>query len=315
MPIAQFGEGQYEQDLLVDLKSRHGAIAPHFRPTQALEHPLGFDLAVNTALPRLAAPGVFTSSVLRPRVDPKLRAQIPAAYVTAFLQTKRPFHVTRRHKKTRKQWNAWQRPYFRLDLSDSAQHATLLALERDLQGQALVRYAAPCFASWAEAKAHAANGCVADRSHFQSPGRIGNHETYTYRSPLQPGVRFSDPEEVPVTPFPKDVRDTLNESPLRSLLQHLIDIWNSSTELTEQNQIRLDDDAIQEAVHLAVPQWVDLEIEPLGLVEGTDGWLLHEVPEGPITYGTYAALLFGVEFLADSLQLQIRTFWYDHILW
>ena len=307
MPDSQFSEGQFEQDLLFDLKMQVGPLAPHFKPSQPLEKPLGFDLAVHSVHPRLVAPGLYASA-LQSRVPPKMRAILPAFYVTAFLQVKAPFYVSRRNKRTKKQWKAWGSPYYRLHLPDD-QRGTLIDLEKALAGKALVRYAAPCFWEWSKVQAYMMAGTITDRTHFQSPGRIGAHSTYTYRGPLQRGIGFSEPEEIPTSSLSRDVRAALDRNAPGTLLQHVVQLWTATGRIREELGMWEIPAACFDAADLSVPQWGDLPLD-VGPDQPGLGQLREQLGHD-VTYRDYAALTFGIQYLAEELDMQVMTFWWD----
>jgi hypothetical protein len=91
----------------------------------------------------------------------------------------------------------WNEPYYRIYIDD-AQNRVLSALETATKNQAIIRYGTPCFHSFADCSGNAIAKTVATNSHYQSPLRLSNysHDCYIYRSPLEHGVAFSEPEEI-----------------------------------------------------------------------------------------------------------------------
>lgn len=230
MPAPEFSEGQFESDLWSDLRESKSADVLHFRPSQVMEKGLPFDRAVSVPtraiLPRT---GVVVNGIecndplVAQRIPATQRVLLPDYYVNVLLQTKTSFRVTRRRKDNAKQWDACGGAFFRTRL-DTEQHEGMMSLEADLSGWALTRYAMPCFWTWGQLQANVLNGTVTDRTHFQSPCRIGKHGQYVYATPLQPGHGFSEPQSIEATDFTGDVLSELKHCTPRTFLENVADL-------------------------------------------------------------------------------------------
>jgi hypothetical protein len=196
-----------------------------------VEKGLPFDRAVNiplkSVLPRngLIVSGLACNDpLIAQRLPSAQRILLPDFYVNALLQTKVSSLVSRRKTENAKQWDTCGGAFYRSKL-DLEQHKTLMSLESDLGGIALVRYAMPCFWSWSDLRTMVLSQSVTGRSHFQSPCRIGAHAQYAYQSPLRPGYGFSEPELVEVTSYSEDLLSALRLSPPLSLLESVASLW------------------------------------------------------------------------------------------
>jgi hypothetical protein len=189
MARAEFEEKEYELAFSIELGAGHG---PIFSSGQVLEKVLGYDAATH---PERDSVIWRLLQVRRPQglrlvqpmwspgaMPPILR--LPAHPVSLLLQYKRPDHMV---GPSAAQWNLWGRPYFRFARADR-QHRILSRLERKLRGEALVRYAAPAFATRAELEYHHLRRTVIERSGFVAPMRIGRHRVWTYESPGNHGL-------------------------------------------------------------------------------------------------------------------------------
>lgn len=140
--------------------------------------------------------------------------------MSLILQVKRPQRLDH--------WRAgqdhhWRGPYFRFFLRPH-QQSQLEALERNLGGRALVRYAAAAFLSMARLYDYQRNLEVADKSTFVSPAVLTGHVLWSYAGPGTQG--FANPEGA-VTEC--DTRGTLldrgRSSSVRTpIREHLIDL-------------------------------------------------------------------------------------------
>lgn len=191
MSRAEFEEKEYEQLAGVELASRgtgRGS-ALLFPAGQVLEHVLGYDAAADPVegsvvwrvlqVPR--PPGVrLVATVWRPARRP-LPSELPLHPVSLILQYKRPEYL---HGGRATQWRLWRQPYFRFRRT-ADQHSVLTRVEARLQGEVIVRYAAPAF--WRRSELDAAQYArqVLKRSGFVSPTDLGRHQVWTY---IEPGI-------------------------------------------------------------------------------------------------------------------------------
>jgi hypothetical protein len=137
------------------------------------EHPVWSVLAV----PR--PPGVrLLPSLWSPGRMPLVQ-QLPRAPVTLILQFKRPEYL---YGASAAQWKYWQQPYFRFARSPR-QQKVLLALERNIGADALVRYAAPALWQRRQLEASHLRRGVIRASGFVRPSQIVGHRYWTYSEP------------------------------------------------------------------------------------------------------------------------------------
>lgn len=239
MPGAEFGEGQFEQDLVCELRDQQAISGRHFRPTPPLENHLGYDVALHVHPVALRSRRTFRAGVSTR--DPYFAGALPPGsgfilpdyWANSFLQMKVPYHVSRAHRATQKQWKRWGGPYFRIEIDD-AQHGLLVRLEQQLGSNSVVRYATPCFWDWPALATRVLAGTVAEATHFQSPGRIGGHRQYTYRSPEERGIGFSEPEDLPTGSYFADLRAAAYDGGPQSLLSLVAKVWLTVESLEER---------------------------------------------------------------------------------
>ncbi|WP_417746684.1 hypothetical protein [Rosistilla oblonga] len=313
MPECEFSEDEYEDALIDELKNQYGPGRIHFKPSRTLENSLGYDFAIETNYDYFRRPGVMLDDPrLLGLVPPQRRAMIPGRFVTALVQCKIPYHVSRRHATTQHIFDYWREPYFRFDL-DSEQNQKLADTEQALQSLALVRYGTPCFATFSEIEGWSAARLVTQRTHFQSPARTLGHRLYTYVSPLRPGRAYSTPEDIPPDFLaPNLVR--LGESvPNMRWCAYVLLIWQSllrSKGLTQSLGIETGD---LNAADLALGQLADLPLDPLGLldVETQIGFTNALNQEGQLaSLRSYAAMIFAIQRIFRSqLRCKWNVFW------
>lgn len=99
------------------------------------------------------------------------------------LQFKRPERMV--HGRAA-QWVLWGSPYFRFSRTPH-QHRILVHIEAQLGASALVRYAAPAFATRGELETAQLAGKILGRSGFVSPTTLGRHKIWTYQEPGEAG--------------------------------------------------------------------------------------------------------------------------------
>jgi hypothetical protein len=187
MPKAEFEEKTYEIGANIELGRGTSPFGYVFAPGQVLEGLLGFDAA---ASPALEHPVWRVIDVARPpgvRLLPRMwsgsrqpaSGQLPATLISLVLQYKRPEFLSGARAT---QWASWRRPFYRFTRSVDQQRV-LKRLERQLGHEAVVRYAAPAFWTFAELEAAQLSGRVLSRSGFVSPTALGAHRVWTYTDP------------------------------------------------------------------------------------------------------------------------------------
>lgn len=183
---AEFEEKQYEVPACIELGA--GKLGSRvFSSGQVLEKILGYDVAAgvdsNHLIWRvLRAPrpaGVALIPKYWSPLDTPDSRTLPISPVNLILQFKRPESMIHG---TAAQWGLWRAPYFRFSRTPH-QHRILAHIESQLGGSALVRYAAPAFATRGELEAAQLTGEVLSRSGFVSPSTLGAHRIWTYQRP------------------------------------------------------------------------------------------------------------------------------------
>lgn len=183
---AEFEEKQYEVPACIELASgRLGAGV--FSSGQVLEKILGYDVAAgvdpNHLLWRVLRAPRPAGVTLLPKhwspLDAPAPGSLPRSPVNLILQFKRPERMI--HGRAA-QWELWGGSYFRFARTPH-QHQILRHVESKLGAAALVRYAAPAFATRGELETAQLTGRVLDRSGFVSPIALGSHKIWTYQEP------------------------------------------------------------------------------------------------------------------------------------
>lgn len=187
MVWSEFEEKSYEIAAAIELSRGRAPFGRVFAPGQVLEGLLGFDSAsspnprhpiwqvLNTPRP----PGVRLVPGLWSIPGAPSASQLPSSPVSLVLQYKRPEYLRGGRSA---QWSAWRRPYFRITRT-LQQQQVLARLERRLENDAIVSYAAPAFWTMAELEAGQLAGTVLRQSGFVRPTQLTGHSVWTYRLP------------------------------------------------------------------------------------------------------------------------------------
>lgn len=301
MPASEFSEDEYEQNLILELRDKHGHRLPHFKPSRVVEHGLGFDFAINTNYGRLASSGVYLDDVLLPI---QAQATIPRRYVSSFVQCKVPFKVTTAKGK---EWAYWSRPYFKFDI-DADQNDVLAKLEGSLNGTALVRYATPCYHTFIESEKAVVTSLVADLSHYVSPSGLIRHLTYTYEKPTQVGIACSEPAKVPPSPIVPAIASSLFERPEEPLVIHLLRLQRAIRPLYLELNLALPIDEVANASRAILGQLADVGLDPFNNLR----FYLDEFPEETRrgwTVGDYVALVLELTVLLRRMPATRSILW------
>lgn len=225
MPIATFEEKQYEMQANIELALQH---APLFPVGQVLEGLVGYDVASDPpdrapiwSLMGAARPmGMGLMPSLWTRARTRLRAaSLPSSYVSLILQYKRPEYLTRSNAS---QWSLWSAPYFRFEV-DRDQQEILAALETEMAGRALVRYACASFWTYAELQDYQSRREVLSESTFVPPASLIGHGVWTYNSPGTAGWANPDPEAIPTEDYRTMFENMRSRTTFRgeNLFEHL----------------------------------------------------------------------------------------------
>lgn len=208
---AEFREKSFENAFNVELGSSV------FSTDQVAEKLLGYDAFGNPsrthkiwAILGTRPPGVILTNGHWIHTPSPGAALPPIKRATSLLlQYKRPEYL---HLSTSKQWHLWNSPYYRFRI-ETQQQAVLSGLESTLRGDALVRYASPCFHTWNELIDHAVADEIIEQTGFTTPHSLGTHSYWTYQFPGTVGK-----------PNPKNVGDEAVVETFESLLESLSEI-------------------------------------------------------------------------------------------
>ena len=187
MTRAQFEEKEYEAAFLAELAQGSAPFGTVFASGQVLEKLVGYDAAARPdpshpvwallGVPRPA--GVRLLPTLWPRGSAPPLGRLPRSPVSLILQFKRPEWLSNANAG---QWLFWGQGYFRFRITRH-QQSVLHRLEKRLGSLALVRYAAPAFATNSALEAaHLGRDTVAS-SGFVSPAALVRHRIWTYTVP------------------------------------------------------------------------------------------------------------------------------------
>jgi hypothetical protein len=202
---AEFEEKQYEQHLNLELLQGENLILP---PGQVLEHTFGFDAAIFSKHPKFwrhypymckwyhrifkqAPNGVKLPIELWEDLEHEIE-DLPPFKFNVFIQHKRPEYMV---KKNSAEWSSWNSPYYRYSIMKHQQE-TLIALENQVQNNAIVAYACPAFHTRKEFWDIIKNKSIIDNSNFCQPKFLENHLKYTFQNGGTYGIAHSEPEKI-----------------------------------------------------------------------------------------------------------------------
>jgi hypothetical protein len=184
----QFEEKEYETDCTRELALNYGAVAAVWSPGQKLEELVGFDVAAAPTsaaflarTPTALGYGIQLTPSFWERLNVVPRERLPTQPFSLFLQYKRPkYHdspLDALH-------SAWRAPYYRFTYRPPPeQRRTLVELERNVQPDATVLYAAPAFRTSFDLEQLRLRGEVLSKSNFHAPSRGVGHRAWTYAHP------------------------------------------------------------------------------------------------------------------------------------
>jgi len=315
MPQSQFSEDEFEQNLLFELREVYGPGLPHFKPSRVLENNIGYDFGVATWHPALRERGGLYVD------DPRFRVMLPIQrrallrhrYVTALIQCKVPFYVTKRKPPHVDAFDYWGGPYYRFEI-DQSQANRLRATQQAAGKRACVRYATPCFHLETDSEAYVIMGLITQFTHFAAPITLVGHQHYTYRHPIQVGRAFSDPEDVEPAPLVRDIVDALQDDQVETLAEHALNLWVAFVHAADETRfdIQREKQLSLELASRAVGPIGRLPLDPFGVLRQRSefSW-----PDGTFepTILSFAAVIVGLErFARRFANCRIRIF---HSAW
>jgi hypothetical protein len=310
MPPSDFSEDEYECNLIGELRGHYGPGFPHFKPSRTLEHSVGYDFAIETIYGPFNRPGVFIDDPqLRALIPAQRRAVIPHRYVTALIQCKVPYCVTRRREPQAYIFEHWTQAYYRFDI-DHEQNAVLSTTEQQLAGTGIVRYAAPCFYQHSEMESNFVLNLIAQRSHYQSPSRIAGHDLYTYLSPIRPGRAFSEPEDIPPFILWHDLQKRLKHSDKIPFATHIARLWRAVVPVMLDN-VSVAASADFLGADMILGSYGTLPLDPFERLDSETTALFAEVESGAAVASVrgYAAILLALgRFFRRTLRASWRVF-------
>jgi len=226
MPKCEFSEEEYEFKLIKELCLFYGWDFNFYKPSRIKEKKLGFDFAISTYYSKLFNSNDIwlsdISNVLR------LNFSLPLRIVSSFIQTKVPFYISQKPSSNSVQWNNWNSPFYRIDISNRTQLKNLSKLEKGLKGDALIRYVAPCFNTYDEFDKYFFSNMLCQKAHFQSPSKLLTkqiHKAYTYQTPLRKGIAFSEPNEIPYVNFFEELLEFIQQEGTSNIFKHIDNLY------------------------------------------------------------------------------------------
>lgn len=202
---AEFEEKQYEQHLNIELLQGENLILP---PGQVLENTFGFDAALFSKHPEFwrhypymykwhhkyfkrAPSGIKLPIELWKDLEYEIQ-DLPPFKFNIFIQHKRPEYM---HKDNSAEWSSWNSPYYRYSIMEH-QQKTLMALEKQVNNNAIVTYACPTFHTKQEFWNAVKNKSFIKNSNFCQPKFLNNHLKYTFQDGGTYGIAHSEPEKI-----------------------------------------------------------------------------------------------------------------------
>lgn len=191
MARAEFEEREYETAANAELGTGGFVMSPG----QVLEELVGYDAIAAPVANHVIWQLLHVPRPTGVRLIPRLwhagsrppKARLPAHPVSLVLQYKRPEYLRGARAS---QWHFWKEPYYRFQRTER-QHAVLRRLDRLLEGDAAVRYAAPAFWRFAELEAAVVTRRVLGLTGFVRPTELRSHKVWTYAEPG--GVGWANP--------------------------------------------------------------------------------------------------------------------------
>lgn len=185
---------RFEHHVLSELREIHAPGFPHFYPIRTAGSLVSYDYAVYANYWKMSIEGrELDSHVMRSLLPAQRRALLPNKYHSVFLSVHWPQHLSsaRGGDGIYETWKELGfRGCFRYHLP-AADTARLAALEKTLSGpgpaQGLALCLAPVLGNARDAEIAVAGGTVLQHTHFQSPARLVNAESYSYVSADRPG--------------------------------------------------------------------------------------------------------------------------------
>lgn len=124
-------------------------------------------------------------------------------------------------------WSLWGEDFYRYDIrlkndpNPRRQYDRLFGLERQLQANSHVYYAAPSFHEYATLLLHQLNGRVLAHSNFVRPSRLIGHNKWTYNKSGSAGQPNPDGTRIKCRTFDRLMREAKTMAPVKDLFEHL----------------------------------------------------------------------------------------------
>jgi len=214
----EFEEKTYEQYHNLELIGKDKILFP---PGQIQENKFGIDSALFSENERFwriwwyynwwifppIPRGVYLSDLLEDEFWEDLKDMIdakdfPKFKFNIFIQYKRPEYI----KSPRgKEYSSWTKPYFRYDLLQHQQDI-LLQLEKNVNRNAIVVYAAPAFYKMYDLLNYYTNGKLIENSNYVKPSKLNRHTRWTYINGGTNGLAFSESERIEGVSLLEEIR-------------------------------------------------------------------------------------------------------------
>ena len=204
----EFEEKTYEQYHNIELLGKSKIFYP---PGQVQENIFGFDSALFSTnrkfwklwrkilwwrsllwpfVPSIPS-GVYLNSIFWDDLKKVIDKEIGVSFkFNIFIQYKRPEYLKSNRAK---EFDYWKQPYYRYNI-DIHQQQILSQIERLINDQAVVVYAAPAFHTFRELFKYFGEGRLIENSNYVKPSTLGNHQRWTYINSGTNGWAFSEPE-------------------------------------------------------------------------------------------------------------------------
>lgn len=196
MTKCEFGEKEYENRLNVQLGNHNS-----WTPDPFFENLVGFDIAtlcnnydfwILWQKKRKNRQGIYLDWKIWEAIKEQWAGRdFPPFKFNLFVQCKVPQYINR---KNGSEYQNWNQPYFRYDLTDHQQDA-LVKLEKEVSSDGLVVYACPSFYQNMDLYSFWVNKLIKN-SNFVQPRKLKGHTRYTFIQGGKNGKACSEVENI-----------------------------------------------------------------------------------------------------------------------